>query len=39
MTLWLRATKWFPECPGRLIERVPAGSDELVAQSHKGWSA
>ncbi len=39
MTLWLRATKWVS---GRqtLVAGPSLGRDrELVAQSHKGWSA
>jgi hypothetical protein len=39
MTLWLRATKWFSGGRFHVIEQVPAGSWELVAQSHKEWSA
>ncbi len=39
MTLWLRATKWVSGRPALVAEPAPGGSLELVAQSHKEWSA
>jgi hypothetical protein len=38
MTLWLRATKWFPASPARMVEPGSGRYRELVAQSHKEWS-
>jgi hypothetical protein len=38
MTLWLRATKWIQGRTGPLVMQERVNSDELVAQSHKGWS-
>ncbi len=39
MTLWLRATKWFSDGAALVVEPESEGSWELVAQSHKEWSA